>query len=49
MADPGQEIAPLLDRAAGERLLLLATASVRMLSERAEDRIESLNSRGRTS
>jgi len=45
-AAPGDAEAPLLDQAAGERLLLLATAAARMLSERAEERIEALNERG---
>jgi hypothetical protein len=48
-ADPGQEDAPLLDKAAGERLLLLATAAARMLSERAEASIENMNDQGRQS
>lgn len=45
MADLGQEDAPLLDKAAGERLLLLATAAARMLSERAEEHIDAMHSR----
>lgn len=45
MADPGQEDTPLLDRAAGERLLLLATAAARMLSERAEEHIDAMHDR----
>jgi hypothetical protein len=44
-ADPGQEDAPLLDKATGERLLLLATAASRMLAERAEAQIDTLNDR----
>jgi hypothetical protein len=39
----------LLDKASGERLLLLAAAATRMLSERAEEQIEGLNSRERQS
>lgn len=38
-ADPGEEVAPTLDRLDRERLLLLANASVRMLADEAERRI----------
>lgn len=45
LAAPGQKVAPVLDDAAGERLLLLATAAVRLLSERAEDHIDAMHTR----
>jgi hypothetical protein len=45
IADLGQEDAPLLDKAGGERLLLLATAAARMLSERAEEYIDAMHHR----
>ncbi|MFL6672918.1 MAG: hypothetical protein ACJ8LG_06480 [Massilia sp.] len=45
LAAPGQEVAPVLDEAAGERLLLLATAAVQLLSARAEDHIDAMHTR----
>jgi hypothetical protein len=47
-ADPGQEVAPILEKHHGEHLLLLATAATRMLSNQAEERIEMMNERVRT-
>jgi hypothetical protein len=42
-ADLGQEAEPVLNQADGERLLLLATAAVQMLSEKAGDQIDAMN------
>jgi hypothetical protein len=39
----GDEDPPILGTIDKERLLLLATAAVRMLGDRAEERVESLN------
>jgi hypothetical protein len=43
-ADAGQEQTPVLEPHHGERLLLLATASMRMLGQVSEERIEAMNS-----
>lgn len=43
----GDEDPPILGAVDKERLLLLATAAMRMLGDRAKDRMESLNSRAR--
>lgn len=43
----GDEDPPVLGSVDKERLLLLATAAMRMLGDRGYDRVESLNSRAR--